>query len=85
MGNLITDALVDMSNKHSTETAWADAAIAVWASGGIRSAIDKKPNRECSRKYGVSHKSVPLSCGRCRRAALSVISFLIQLSRLAST
>ena len=53
MGNLITDALVDMSNKHSTETAWADAAIAVWASGGIRSAIDKKPNRECSRKYGV--------------------------------
>eukprot|EP00112_Aurelia_sp_Birch-Aquarium-sp1_P006842 Seg1748.4 transcript_id=Seg1748.4/GoldUCD/mRNA.D3Y31 product=5'-nucleotidase protein_id=Seg1748.4/GoldUCD/D3Y31 len=45
MGNLITDALVDMSNKHSSEEAWADAAIALWASGGIRSTIDKKPDQ----------------------------------------
>ena len=44
MGNLITDALVEMNRKQPDEAKWADVSIAVWNGGGIRSSIDLKLN-----------------------------------------
>ena len=44
LGNLVTDALVKMSQKTADPDKWANVAIGIWNGGGLRSSISKTRN-----------------------------------------
>ena len=44
LGNLITDALVKMTQKVPDEKSWATVALAIWNGGGLRASINKNRN-----------------------------------------
>ena len=44
LGNLVTDALVKMTQKLPDEKSWATVTLAIWNGGGLRASINKKKN-----------------------------------------
>ena len=51
MGNLVTDAIVSMTQQFGYGEEWASVTLAVWNGGGIRTSIEKSPDGELPMKY----------------------------------